>query len=193
MFPWFPRYSLRHSKGYKVGWHSLLPIRAPSLVRNTHTYKQLIKGKLWWVCKWSARGKCSRKRLIRLWGLAGSSHPSTHPMPKFSLQYSCQMINLWLNLSADGIYIRCSILPLYSIACLWAALTIKSPFFFGTEICLPTVPTSSTDWDGSSMGKQLGVVEGRYHLELEGTGEIWALTEWTVFLLLEEEIAHSAS
>lgn len=29
-------------------------------------------------------------------GLAGSFHPSTHPVPRFPLQYSCQVVNLLL-------------------------------------------------------------------------------------------------
>lgn len=118
--------------------------------------------------KWRVRGKYSRKRLIHLWGVAGSSHPVTHPVPKFPLQYSCQVINLWLNLPADRICIMCSILPRYSIVCPWTALTLKSPFLFGTEICLPVVPTSGTGWSGTSVGKQFGLEERMWDLELEG-------------------------
>lgn len=120
--------------------------------------------------KWSVRGKSSRKRWIHFWGLAGSSHTATHPVPRFPLQCSCWAISLWLNLSANRICIRCLVLSCYCVVCLWTALTINPPFLFETEIHLPVVPTSGTGWGGGSSGKQLELVERMWDLELEGLG-----------------------
>lgn len=50
------------------------------------------------------------------------------------------------------------------------ALTRKPLFLFETEICLPLVPTSRTGRGGGSTGKQLGLVERMWDLELEGLG-----------------------
>lgn len=54
------------------------------------------------------------------------------------------------------------------MVCLWVALTIKSPFSFGMEIFLPE--------GGSSVGKQFELVERMQGLELEGLGQILALS-----------------
>lgn len=142
--------------------------------------------------KWSIRGKYSRNRLIHLWGLAASFHPATHPMPKFPLQYSCQAINLWLNLFADRICIRSSILPYYSIVCLWIALTIKSPFFFGNGDLSSCAYFQQVEV--VAPGKQFGLVEGVCNLELEGLGADPGSDSrgfWTVFLPSENLTANA--
>ena len=120
--------------------------------------------------KWSVREKSSRKRWIHFWGLTGSSDTATQPVPRFPSRCSCWAINLWLNLSADRIGTRCPVLSHYCIVCLWTALTIKPPFLSETEICLPVVLTSGTSWGGGSAGRQLGLVERMWDLELEGLG-----------------------